>query len=247
MKKYYFSGIDRPQFIELLAREGAAGMVNAKQALQPAMLEAYLRWPDVSLVLDSGAFQGNIDLAGYAEVIRRIGERFLWFANLDVIGDQAKSDLNWSSLCEIGLEPLWVYQVEGGKDLEYLKRQAYALKFIGVGGLVPVIKRGVTKASELVGNIGEVLRSVGATAHFFGVGSPVILREYSNKPWFSSADSQAWLSGFKAQELIREDGARVSSTGFGLRLTKSECAAQNVRQIHGWMQGEALQLSLLDN
>ena len=58
-------------------------MVNALDACQPRLLEAYGHFPTLPLSLDSGAFQGNTNLDGYC----RVGERFVWVANLDVIGD----------------------------------------------------------------------------------------------------------------------------------------------------------------
>lgn len=245
MGKYYFSGIDRTSFIGLLAREGGAGMVNALNATQPAMLAAYQRYPEVPLVLDSGAFQGNVDVAGYAEIVRQVGSRFSWVANLDVIGNQQSSDENWESLTEMGVKPLWVYQVQGGRGLDYLQERADSLRFVGVGGLVPVVKRNTGEAVEMIGRIGDILQHSGASAHFFGIGSPSVLSAYSVRSWFASADSQAWLCGFKSLEMIRRDGSRMKSDSFGLSLTGDECAAQNIRQVHGWMNGQPLQLAMM--
>ena len=243
MTKYFYSGVDRASFIELLAMEGAAGMVNASVAGQEAIVAAYNRWPEVRLVLDSGAFQGNSNLTGYAELIKKIGWRFDWYANLDVIGNQQASDDNWQALVGLGISPLWVYQVKGGRKLDYLKSVADVRRFVGIGGLVPVIREDVGHAVDLIGNIGRELSAVDATAHFFGVSTPAILSRYANEPWFASADSQAWIAGFKAREIINVDGRRVKVNQLGYHFTGRECAAQNIRTIHSWLSSKNLQLS----
>jgi hypothetical protein len=242
---YYFSGVDRAGFIELLAREGAAGMVNASVATQPAMMAACSRWPEVPLVLDSGAFQGNTDVDEYARICTLVGSRFRWVATLDVIGDQDASDRNWTLLKAKGIHPLWVYQVQGGRDLYHMEKAAETLKHIGVGGLVPLLKENPQHVVDMIGEIGERLGEVGAKAHFFGVGSPLILKEYAWESWFASADSQSWLCGFKSRELISHSGRRFKCDAYGLELTREECAAQNVRQVHSWTSGEPMQLALL--
>lgn len=245
MDHYYFSGIDRASFVELLAQEGVAGMVNATVATQPAMKAAYRRYPEVSLVLDSGAFQGVDDLAWYASIIHEVGERFEWVANLDVIGDQAASDRNRQQLHEeMDCTTLWIYQVEGGAPLGRLESEVGCEGFVGIGGLVPVIKRSVGEALHLIEAIGKILHPW-SRAHFFGVSAPRILAEFGQEPWFASADSGAWLCGVKARELLTRDGRRLKCEQIGLELSREECAAQNMRQIHTWMSGETIQFSLL--
>jgi hypothetical protein len=244
MNRFYFSGIDRASFVELLSQEGASGMVNAAYAGGTSMLEAYDRYEEVKLALDSGSPQGNKDLSGYASLIKRIGSRFEWIANLDVIGDQEASDENWRTLKRLGANPLWIYQARGGKEIDWIAQYSDE-RMIGVGGLVPIVSNDANKACDLIGKIGRTLEFYGMKAHFFGVSSPLILREFAKSNWFSSADSQSWLSGIKSRELIRENGSRVKATEFGLKLTQMECAAQNIRQIHNWMSADSLQLSFL--
>ena len=85
------SGVNRPDVLALLARERVAGMVNATVACQPALVEAYERYSEVPLYLDSGAFQGKQDspllhhqrqgrgLLGELQVlrpVRRLPDRF---------------------------------------------------------------------------------------------------------------------------------------------------------------------------
>ena len=241
---YYFSGIDRASFIELLAREGAAGMVNATVATQPALKAAYRRYPEVPLVLDSGAFQGMADVEWYASVINEVGDRFKWVANLDVIGDQAASDLNRQRLHLMGCNPIWIYQVEGGEPISLLRKAFYKGGTIGIGGLVPVIRRDISEALQLIESIGKMLEPWDKV-HFFGVGSPRILMEFGQEPWFESADSQTWLCGCKSRELLTRDGRRMKCDRVGLELSRQECAAQNIRQVHRWLAGEPIQFSML--
>jgi len=244
MTSYIFSGIDRAKFFEVLAREGAAGMVNCMVAEQSAMLAAYERWPDTTRVLDSAAFQGNTDLLGYAATVRRVGKYFKWCTNLDVIGNQKKSNENWFALKGHGVEALWVYQVEGGSNLDYMQRQAGSLEFIGIGGLVPVVKRSTQEAFDLIGEVGRRLEAAGAKAHLFGINTPAVIREFAGYPWFESADSRAWLVGFQAQELITRDGGRLATDKAGLLFSREECAQQNIRTIHSWLtRSDSLQLS----
>lgn len=135
-------------------------------------------------------------------------------------------------------------QVEGGAGLPRLQEMVDQLGFVGIGGLVPVIKRDVSEALRLIGAVGEILQPRGR-AHFFGVGSAVILAEFGGESWFESADSQSWLCGFKAQELIVRGGRRLKTDVAGIELTREECAAQNIRQIHTWLQRQPMQMALL--
>ena len=130
-------------------------------------------------------------------------------------------------------------------DLYQFRTRAEQLRFVGVGGLVPIVKRSVSEAQDLIGAIGSQLFAAGARAHFFGIGSPVVLSSFAAYPWFSSADSQSWLCGFKALEMIRQDGSRMKTERFGLALTGEECAAQNIRQVHGLLTGHPLQLAMI--
>ena len=247
--KYYFSGIDRASFVELLASEGAAGMVNARNATQPAMLAAYQRWPEIPLVLDSGAFQGVTDVTWYAKVVHEIGDRFTWVANLDVIGNQQASDENWLRLSdEMDVHPLWIYQVEGGEGLNHLRAwldTRIGTNTFGVGGLVPIIKANPQRAIQTIKTIGEVLEPW-RKAHFFGVGTSTILARFAHEPWFASADSQTWLCGFKNRELLNPRG-RWKCNDLDLELSREECARQNVRQVHRWLSGRPIQFGLLQS
>ena len=57
MPTFHFSGVNRPDLLELLSEHQAAGMVNARHAGEPRLVEAYTRFPHVPLALDCDARQ----------------------------------------------------------------------------------------------------------------------------------------------------------------------------------------------
>ena len=244
MSTYFFSGVNRPFHMRLLAEENGAGMVNVLTKNQN-LEKSYTQYNRVLLALDSGAYQLNTNLEDYARKVRS-GDRFLWKSNLDVLKNQYQSDLNWEALLRAGAETIWIYQVEGGRSLDYLQERAERHSFLGVGGLVPVLLRDMPEAIDLIARIGERLQAVGASGHFFGVGSPSILMRYAGQPWFRSADSVNWLAGIKYHQIIRRDGSRVSVDKLGFALTGEECTRQNIRQTIRWMRAEAVQMTLFD-
>ena len=241
------SGADRPDLVALLAKVGVAGMVNALDACQPKLLEAYGSFPTLPLYLDSGAFQGNTDLLGYRKVIEQIGERFVWVANLDAIGDPRQSDANYRALVN-ALPPhlvdkvLWIYQ---GGCLASLAAHARERGRVGIGGVVPISREhGVDAALTYLKRAGEVVGQEGAQAHVFGVGSPFLLQALSSEPWVLSVDTSKWILGYRAQELLLVGGQQRSATQLGLRLSRAECAANNIRVLQGWLNppGQGVQL-----
>ena len=242
---YYFSGIDRPAALALLEKEQAAGMVNALNFPQPQLYQAIQYHDGVQLVLDSGAFQGNEDIDGYIELVKRHGRRFTWYANLDVIGSQADSDRNYNKMAAAGLAPVYVYQVEGGASLYDLWETGKALGFVAIGGVVPLLKSKPSYAMDVLKEIGNVLVDTNARAHVFGLATPAALNQLAHEPWFKSADSAAWLVGLIGREIIDAYGRRIQADKAGYAFTSAECAAQNMRIIHGWLHAESLQLSFI--
>ncbi len=232
------SGVDRPDLVALLAKVGVVGMVNAQDACQPKLLEAYGSFPTLPLYLDSGAFQGHTDLLGYRKVIEQIGQRFVWVANLDAIGDPRQSDANYRALVK-ALPPhladkvLWIYQ---GGSLVNLAAHARERALVGIGGVVPIImEQGVDAALTYLKQVGEVIGREDAQAHIFGVGSPYLLQALAREEWVLSVDTSKWLLGYKAQELLLASGQHRSATQLGLRLSRAECAANNIRVLHEWL------------
>ena len=216
-------------------------MVNALDACQPKLLAAYDRFPTLPLYLDSGAFQGNTDVGGYRKVIERIGERFVWVANLDSIGNAHTSNANYRALTH-ALPPhladkvLWIYQ---GGCLKDLAAHAHERPIVGIGGVVPIIvDEGLDAAHTYVKRVGEVVQEAGSHAHLFGVGSPYLLQALNRETWMASVDTSKWLLGYKAQELLLASGQHCSATQLGLRLSRAECAANNIRVLREWISSD---------
>lgn len=237
MDKYYFSGLDRRSFFEILAKEKAAAIINrnivSKKFIIKLIKEYY---NDIELILDSGAFQGYNNIEEYIKEFLPVVDYFKWVVSLDVIGNQELSDLNYYYILDnistrYHNKILWVFQ--DGTE-EYLNEILQTNKFIGVGGLVP-LSRNRDALVERINWIGKLLIENDAKAHFFGIGSYNVIQEFKSNSWFYSADSQIWLVGAKAYELLLVNGKRMRSRDAGLILSKNECLSNNVRVTQEWI------------
>lgn len=239
--RIFFSGVDHADHLALLHQEQAAAMINARSACQPTLLRAYRTYPSVPIVLDSGAYQGCTDVAAYRDVIETVGERCVWVANLDRIGDPILSQRHFESLFatlsseHLRSKVLWIYQHGSLSELADVARRR---KHIGVGGMIPIMKRkGVERTWRILRTIGEVLQEAQATAHVFGIGNKYLLSQLHHEPWFASADSSKWLIGYRAQAVIRADrGDSCHASKLGLRLSRKECSVNNVRVMAEWVR-----------
>jgi hypothetical protein len=254
---YFFSGVNTPELLAIMARRHAAAMVNALSAGQPALVQAYNAYPDVRIALDSGAFQKNTNLEGYASLMRRIGWRMEWCASLDVLHNQEASDDNYAQLRallardEEALDKLvYIYQCQskGARwsrkgDLSALTRALEHHPFIAVGGIVPVLQRSLTEAIDVLGAIGEVLDAADARCHVFGIGNQTLLAFTCSQRWFRSSDSSRWLHGLSSRLLLTLDGGSLSA--HNLAFSGLECAEQNVAAMLSWLRpASARQLTL---
>jgi hypothetical protein len=257
MVTYYYSGVSRPALLEVLARRRASGMVNALYAGQRALLDAYERYPDVDLVLDSGACQGYCDVEAYARLIRKIGSRMVWCANMDVLHNQQATNEQYQRLMQLLADDedvrskvLWVYQCQSRKnswnrqgDLDVLRRATSSHRCIGIGGFISVIERDLSEAQDLLGVIGDVLDRAEASAHVFGLGNFALLSFACAQRWFRSADSTRWLQGLSSRTLLTTDGKAISGRKF--TFSGMACAEQNVGAMQSWVQpGRMSQLFL---
>lgn len=251
MATLFFSGIDRPAHLSLLAAEQAAGMMNATNAMQPQLYQAYTRPLPIPLVLDSGAFQGQRDITRYCEIIEQVGKHFLWISNLDVMFDQTASNRHFEYL-QTHLSPhlrskiLWVFQPGG--SFHELESMAQHRRLIGIGGLVPLLKkqRHETVLRDLF-SLGERLLSVGAQAHVFGLSSPSIIFRIRNEAWLASIDSSKWLIAYRASKIVRTSGTgQCRASELGLCLTPQEMAANNIRVMRFWLLAPSVQLPLFE-
>jgi len=235
----FFSGVDRPAHLSLLVAERAAGMINANNAMQPKLQQAYGRKLPIPLALDSPAFQGKGDIAEYVDIVEQVGSHFIWISNLDVVSNQSASNRNFEYL-QSHLSPhlrdkiLWIYQ---GGSLSELEDMAQRRKLVGIGGLVFLLRqRGRETVLRYLSRIGECLSRANAQAHVFGIGSPHILFCIRNEGWLASTDSSKWLIAYKASEVLRVDGVgQCSISRLGLQLTTQEMAANNIRVMRIWM------------
>lgn len=259
MPTFYFSGINKPFQIELLARFRAAGMLNALTCGQPKVLAACQRNSEVLLALDSGAYQGYIDVEAYARLIRLVGRRMAFCSNLDVLHNQARSNEHHQRLTslladdeDLSARLLWVYQSQsrGGHwsrkgDLEALRRAlgTFSPGTVGVGGLVSILERNIHEALDIIGEIGTVLSEAGAQGHFFGIGNYTVLATIWNEPWFHSSDSSRWWQEALSCILLTSDGRRLSAHNLSLSLAQR--AEQNMGSVLAWTRpGSFHQLAL---
>lgn len=258
MATYFFSGVNKPELIRALAEKGACGMLNALSASEPKLREAYLNvYPNVEFTLDSGAVQGNQNVARYARLLKSIGPRMQWVSTLDRLHDQQSSQEQHEELLRllsdaplVSQKVLWIYQTQSrghhwhqDGDLELLKRAVERYRFIGLGGLVSVIERDIMRAQDLLEDIGEILDAADAQAHAFGIGNFPLLTSCLTRKWFRSADSARWVQGLRSRTMLARDGTTMS--GKKLSFTGLQIAAQNVESMLAWMEGNRHQLYLL--
>jgi hypothetical protein len=256
MPTFYFSGVNRPDLLSLLAEQQAAGMVNAAWACQPQVVAAYRRFPQVQLALDCNAIQRlrhgqqararrityrlEEALDTYARVIAEVGWRFEWVSSYDVIGDQRLTNWCYEQLLKrlagmpsLASRVLWIYQ---HGSLDELKGMARRLKRVGIGGMVPILQRaGVSSFLDAITPIGQVLLEAGAQAHIYGVSDAQALASLASQQWFGSADGSTWLIAYRAMALLQASGERVKATRLGLRLTRRAIAANNIAVTQEWI------------
>lgn len=232
-----FSGFDHIEFVPALQKNQATGMFNVLDA-RPELLEALDLYPG-HWVLDCGAPQNNTDLEGYADFITEHGDRFKWISNLDVIGNQRQSNLNYERLLkripsQLHSKILWVYQYrrETLRDLKpYLREHG---PFIGVGGLMKLVK-GDTELKNLwyaMDEMGEIFMDLDCQGQFFCVGNYRTLIRYASAPFVRSCDSTLWLCAVRSRELLDIRGRRHDATLWG--HDKIQNLESNVRIIQGW-------------
>lgn len=255
MPTYYFSGVNRPDMVKLLAEQQAAGMLNARSACEPRLVESYSRYPQVKLALDcdarqrhrfqrtgrasSVAYELDAAIDRYASVICRIGWRLEWCSSFDVIGDPKLSSWCYERLLERLAHPAlcsrvrWIYQ---HGSLSELEERASSLKVVGIGGMVPILERaGVAKFLQVLAPISKVLERCGALGHIYGLSDAYALSQLASLPWFASADGSTWLIAYRAGELLQTSGEHINATQLHLRLSKRAIAENNIRVTLEWL------------
>lgn len=255
MSTFYFSGIEKRATAQVLVQEQASGMMS--QLLYSPALLAHCE--DIPLVMDSGAYTKELsrqDIEQYAALIVSLGERCLWYANADVIGDQQKSNDNYVFLLSLlpeYLHPriLWIYQQSS--DTRYLYEGLEQHQRIGIGGLVPMLKLDRPKAKRRILSIAGIVQQYGRFAHYFGLSVPDILCELHQFGEFS-VDSTTWLMGGRYGLLINNQGQQRPAAQGGYNFSTSAILEQNVRTMRTWVESTPkkvtrspyVQLSLLE-
>lgn len=148
----------------------------------------------IEIFADSGAFSADtqgvtIDVHAYGDWIQRNIEYFYVYANLDDIGDAKKSEANQKILERRGLTPMPVFHQ--GSDFAVLRDLVTDYDYIGLGGLVPLMRHTQVMMPWLV----KAFRIAEgrATFHGFGVTSWPLVRAL---PW-RSIDSTSWTAPFR--------------------------------------------------
>ena len=148
--------------------------------------------PFPQIFIDSGAYSAfsvgaEIDLREYADFLKRNRHRITTYANLDSIGDAARTLENQKRLEDMGLRPLPVFHT--GESWSYLEHYIENYNYIALGGMVPYLKDHKRLMPWLIRAFKMAQdRSV---FHGFGCTNFNITRSL---PWYS-IDSSSWLSG----------------------------------------------------
>ncbi len=239
MSMFYFSGIEKKATAQTLVQERAAGMMS-QLLYSSTLLHAC---EDIPLVLDSGAYSKVLtkeDIQKYAQLIEHLGERCNWYANADCIGDQERSNENYSYL--LSLLPshlhkrvLWIYQY--GSDLRYLYEALQQHRQIGVGGLVPILKANdKIQAKHKVLFLANIIASAGCVPHYFGLSSPDIIKSLHAFHADFSVDSTTWLVGAMYGLLVATSGKQRPANEGGYDFSTPAILGQNIRTMRKWVE-----------
>lgn len=244
---FLFSGIEKTATAQAVVEEQAAGMISFWRAT-PALLDACSSIK--TLVIDSGIYSKphtQQDIERYAEFIIRLGERCLWYAMPDVIGDQVQSNKNYEKL--LSLLPkalheriLWIYQQSAPHW--YLIEGLEQHKRIGIGGLVPLIQRDSQQARNRIVEIAREVAGAGVSGQYFGNGmrvSHIDLQEIHRDTDFS-VDATTWLVGSRYGRLVNAAGQQIPMKETGFDFSTHACLQQNIRTMRKWVEKDPISL-----
>ena len=223
-------------------------MIKAKDVLSPDVLSTLMQYPEVPVVLDSGwhkscSFEDYADLLGYLD--GSYPGRFTWFAAYDV-EDQATNERYYQELMKrnphLRGDIRWIFRLHWGTRDERA-RQAERLyntcrtswRSVGLGGLVPLLRRNPHNGLILLQEIGEVLGELSLPTHVFGVSSPTVLSWLRTQPYIQSMDSSRWLVALRGKEIVLLDGMQRRIEQVHLPLTAEDAATLNIRTMQRWV------------
>jgi hypothetical protein len=242
MSTLYFSGIEKAATAQVLAEVGAAGMMNRLQyseSLMAACDDCHLQ----NLVMDCGSFTRPLtpeEIVDYSLLIQRLGDRFIWYANPDVIGNQEQSYINYRYLLSLlpeGLHDRVLYIYQYGADLSYLYQALEQHQRIGIGGLVPLIQSDRIKALHVIVQLADIIARYGVTPHFFGLSTLSIIDALHNHLSDYSVDSTTWLAGSRYGLLINSRGQQHAARELGYDFDRDSILKQNIRTMRKWVEG----------
>lgn len=148
----------------------------------------------VNLFLDSGAFsaytQGiEIDIYSYIDFIKKNKKYIETYANLDAIGDPAKTLKNQRIMEKAGLRPLPCFHY--GEPVKYLHTYLKEYDYIALGGMVPISTKNLKPwLDDLFSNhLCDQKGNPKAKIHGFGMTALSLMLRY---PWYS-VDSTSWV------------------------------------------------------
>lgn len=240
MATLYFGGIEKKATADILMnmKMSASGMMSQFQYSQQLLSDC----GTIPMAMDSGAFSKVLtrqDIEKYAALIMANAARFEWFANADVIGDQAKSNENYTFL--LSLLPrylhesvLWIYQQSA--DRRYLYEGLNQHVRIGVGGLVPLCEENDKQyARGILQELASLISQYRVFPHYFGLSSVDLIKMLHDYHPDFSIDSTTWLVGAKYGRAINDKGQQVTANAGGLNFSKEEILMQNVRTMSKWI------------
>ena len=170
-----------------------------------ALFVKYFTEPYPDVFADSGGFSAMTQGAAiqwqeYAAWVKRWAHLFCTHANLDAIGDPAKTAQNQKHLEDAGLTPLPVFHV--GSDFKHLEAYIDKYPYIALGGMVPHLRYTDRIMPWLVKCF--KLAQGRSVFHGFGATNWTVVKSL---PWYS-VDSSSWGSGFRFGQVPVFDAQR---------------------------------------
>jgi hypothetical protein len=158
------------------------------------VFDKYFGNTKMDVFADSGGFsamtQGaEIDINEYGQWIKKYSDIFTVYANLDVIGNAEETLENQKILENMGLAPLPVFHT--GEDWSVLEYYINNYQYIGLGGMVPYMRREKTIMPWII----KAFRMAKGKSVYHGLGA-TSWSVMSKLPWYS-VDSSSWGAGFR--------------------------------------------------
>ena len=209
--RIYFAGVDRHSFLPILWKAGARRVLINYYDFRNTFhnLLEHLKQYDFDILLDSGAYPAytrgvKIDVKEYANFLKKYGEYFEGYFNLDDIESFDKTWDNQDYLESERLKPIPVYHY--GEPIETLKIISRQYEFIGIGGMVPISKQKLDNWLQFVFfNKDGQEKLPGIKFHGLGLTTYDLMKKYP----FYSVDSSKWLNAKRFGKHINKNGQQI--------------------------------------